>query len=111
MESQKIEQFLAVNGKFFSPESFPQIRTKLASIDDSQETLLMAQDWKNPTVMFIISFFLGGFGVDRFMLGQTGLGIVKFLTCGGAGIWALIDWFTSSKRTKEHNFQQLITRF
>ena len=39
----------------------------------------------------LLSLFVGALGVDRFYLGYTGLGVVKLLTCGGCGIWALID--------------------
>ena len=39
----------------------------------------------------LLSVFVGSLGVDRFYLGQTGLGIVKLITFGGCGVWALID--------------------
>jgi TM2 domain-containing membrane protein YozV len=46
---------------------------------------------KNKDILVLLSAFLGAFGLDRFYRGQIGLGIVKLLTFGGCGIWALID--------------------
>lgn len=45
-------------------------------------------DW---LVCLIMSIFFGGLGVDRFMMGQIFMGILKLLTFGGFGIWWFID--------------------
>ncbi len=39
----------------------------------------------------VLQIFLGGFGAGRFYTGHTGMAIAQLLTCGGLGVWALID--------------------
>jgi len=43
------------------------------------------------------------------MLGDTGMGILKLLTLGCCGVMTIIDWFSISKKTKEYNFNKLMT--
>jgi TM2 domain-containing membrane protein YozV len=45
----------------------------------------------NWMLVLIMSIFFGQLGVDRFIMGQVGLGILKLITGGGCGIWWLID--------------------
>jgi TM2 domain-containing membrane protein YozV len=78
--------------------------------DAQGRALRRAPDVGTPTrdgsSIFLASVFAGTLGVDRFMLGQTGLGIAKLLTCGGFGIWAMIDCFliaTNAIRDAEGN--------
>lgn len=43
------------------------------------------------SVIFLCSITLGGFGADRFYLGQWREGLGKLFSFGGLGIWTLID--------------------
>ena len=42
--------------------------------------------------VWAFNYLFGILGVDRFMRGQVGLGLLKLFTIGGCGIWYLIDW-------------------
>ena len=46
---------------------------------------------KQKIVAALLCWFLGSFGIHRFYLGHTGIGVIQILTFGGCGIWVLID--------------------
>lgn len=104
MEQSKIDMFIATSSDKFPGEKIGIIQSQLEKIDDKKFLSVQSANYKSPTTLLIVSIFLGGLGVDRFMLGQTGAGIGKLLTCGGLWIWWFIDLFIIMKATKEKNF-------
>jgi len=66
------------------------------------------KDW---LVALLLSIFLGSLGIDRFYLGYTGLGILKLLTCGGLGVWWLIDLILlATGKMTDKNGQPLVRK-
>lgn len=63
------------------------------TIHPSESTTDMAPaiGQKSFVVTWLLSLFLGIFGIDRFYLGKVGTGILKLVTFGGVGVWALVD--------------------
>jgi TM2 domain-containing membrane protein YozV len=107
MDAQKVDMFIMSNGKFFEDHQMSMIRERLITVDDSKWVMLSTTQFKDPTTILIISILAGTLGIDRFMIGDTGMGVGKLLTCGGLGIWAIIDWFMIQKATREKNMQKI----
>ena len=109
MEQNKVDMYIMTNQKYFPAEKIMYIKEKLAAMDESKFSMISTIEMKDPTTILLVSIFLGGLGIDRFMLGDTRMGILKLLTCGVCGILTIIDWFTVSKKTKELNFNNIMT--
>ncbi|MGM1428403.1 TM2 domain-containing protein [Sphingobacterium lactis] len=109
MDSQKVDMFLMTNNKFFESYHLMEIKDLLSKADENKYTNVQIQQYKDPTTVLIVSILAGHFGIDRFMIGDTGLGIAKLLTCGGLGIWTIIDWFLIMGATKSKNFEKVVT--
>lgn len=110
MTEDKVRQALsAVNGKI-PEDKIMFLKQRLETVPDGKLDEIMCADLHNPTHILLFSIFLGGLGVDRFMIGDTGLGVAKLLlgwaTCG---IWPLVDIFISYKKAKEKNLNKLMT--
>lgn len=99
---------LSTYGKYFPEERFADVKTILENMSEDKQAALAMAGFKDPTITLIISLLGGGLGIDRFYIGDTGLGIAKLLTCGGLGIWSIIDWFLIMSAVREKNFQKLL---
>lgn len=107
MDRNKIvDAWIALNQDKFDALQLSQIRDKLNTVDESKLSYLNSIELKNPTTILVLAILLGG--VDRILLDEIGMGILKMLTLGGFGIWWIIDMVNAKKRTQAYNFKKLM---
>lgn len=108
VDKQKVDMFIMTNQKYFPSEKIMFLKEKLYHLPEEKFTMISCLELKDPTTLLLISLFLGQFGVDRFMLKETGMGVLKLLTGGVCGVLTIIDWFSVQKKTKELNFNNFM---
>ncbi len=65
----------------------------------------MAKRKVNRLLVLIMSVIFGSLGVDRFIMGKIGTGILKLITFGGFGVWWLIDVILVATK---YNFKDIV---
>lgn len=106
METQKVDAFILANGQYFQEDELQPARDRLLAADESKWPALLGMQFKNPTTCLLLSLFFGGLGVDRFFVGDTGLGVLKLITFGGLGIWGLVDLFRIMGIARRRNMKK-----
>ncbi len=94
---------------YIPEENIPMVLDALRKMPEDKLTAISMIQFKQPFTTTILAGILGMWGGDRFYLGQAGLGVLKFITGGGFGIWAIIDYFTSNSHCKKANYKTLQT--
>ena len=107
MDNQ-VEQMFLMNASKIPAVFFEDVKQRLASCDPNKAMFVLSE-LKDPTIAIILGIFLGGLGIDRFYIDSVGIGIGKLLTCGGLGIWYLIDLFLIIDATKQKNYEIIRT--
>lgn len=82
MDQQKVDMYIMSNQKYFPAEKIMYLKEKLLAADEEKMSMISTIELKDPTTILLVSIFLGSLGIDRFMLGDTGMGVLKLLTCG-----------------------------
>ena len=108
MDKSKVDMYIMTNAKYFETSAIPMIRTRLENLSEESFMLLQTVDLKDPSISLVVSILLGTLGIDRFLIGDIGMGVLKLLTAGLCGILTIIDWFLIMKRTKEKNLEKII---
>ena len=104
MTKEQIDQLLSENEGKFTEDKIEQIRERLADVDEGAAQAAFG-NLKSPGKAFLFAFS----PFDRFYLGQVGLGILKWFTCGGCFIWLIIDLFTAKDRARQYNSNKVLT--
>ena len=94
------------------------LREKFEKLDESKKQEVVNQlpllNLKSPALVFWVGNILfGNFGVARFMIGDTGLGVVRIILTiitGGivSSIWTFVDLFIVGKKLRNQNFQKIM---
>ncbi|GAA4684824.1 hypothetical protein GCM10023347_45010 [Streptomyces chumphonensis] len=58
----------------------------------------------------LLTLLVGSLGIGRFYTGHVGIGVAQLLTCGGLGIWALIDGIMTLTKNDATDAQGRILR-
>ena len=79
MEEEMVSLFLLRNGNFFHKNDIKEVERIVSKVNQDFIASLSVLSFRNPLFMSILSFFLGMFGVDRFLLGDIKRGALKAL--------------------------------
>lgn len=137
MEQRKVDLFILNNGPMFPEKLLPFIREEILKLDDEKWQVISTLQFKSPMIALLLSIGCGTYGVDRFYLGDTILGIFKlsltlilitaiivqsiynmeswpllifmFAIIPIIIFWYLIDIILVVKATKELNYNSLLT--
>ena len=129
MDRLKVVKFLEAKRDFLFPNkkySDSEIENALIAAPDLFEMSMTAIPFRKPKTVKTLSVLLGLLGIDRFYLGDIGLGILKYGTwaaftytmaipgiykyiiLAGTIIWWIADIISAKKRCRAYNCKKLM---
>ncbi len=112
--ADEVDRYLNKYRNYFSDEQIFILKRQLLKLKKEDFLKVTKLDLKNPTGTLVVSMLLGYTGLDRFLLGDIPLGILKFMMflSLGFGHWeglvATFDTAFIKDRTREKNFDDVM---
>jgi len=108
MDPSQFHHFLRLHARKFPARSLPLLQKRIRDAGDDSAVLLTGLSFRDPDTALLLSLFAGGLGLDRFYVGDAGLGVLKLLTCAGCGLWWLADLFLIRAAARQKNLETLL---
>jgi TM2 domain-containing membrane protein YozV len=106
MENTFVYDFLDRNREVLFPNSKyteEEVAQALLMAPDMVMPIIEGFDFHDPSMALVISVIVGSIGFDRFYFKQFFLGLLKWVTMGGLGIWWIIDIINAKKNARTYN--------
>lgn len=99
---------LLINLRGMGPEEYAYLQQVLNGMDQRQaQSFVMFYSGKRKSTQDILLFtllgFLGVAGIQRFVVGQVGMGILYIVTCGLCFIGTIVDLINHKSITNDYN--------
>lgn len=109
MEQSKIDWFVANNAGKLKDDKMLYVKQKMATMSDDKFALIQTTNLMSPVLVWVVSFFFGYLGLDRFIIGSVGAGVACSLSAasvfGGSSIYLSL----AEKPRKETSTNSLLS--
>ena len=104
-----VERFLVLNQNDLPDDKIPMLRENMLHCSMRKLSEIQSLSFRRVGNMQFISFILGWSGVDRMLVGEIGIGLLKLCTFGCCGLLMLYDWVAMPFKTRYYNYLQVMS--
>ena len=113
---KEVDLFLLTNTEYYPIELYNEVKSWMMSLSEKQLFLIYNMNYRDATIMLLVSIFLGYIGLDRILLKDTKKGLMKLaLTCCSFLVipglialgWWIKDIINIKEMVKEYNYNEM----
>lgn len=107
MKYEDVYDYMYDKKSYFPKETIDDLMETLIDCDEEAFEKIKKAHLKSPALIQIISIFLGIYGIDRLLIGDYAMGILKLFTGGGVLLLWIGDIFNIRQSTMEYNYYKI----
>ena len=104
-----VDKFLVMNQNDLPQAQIPMLRQNMLHCSMRKLYAIQQMSLRRAYNMQFISIILGWSGIDRMLIGDMSLGLIKLLTLGGFGLIMIYDWLVIVHHTRRYNYLQVMS--